>query len=103
MALLRLSILTLIHAYRLLVSPILPRSCRFEPTCSAYAAEAVRRFGAGTGGWLTLRRLVRCHPWGGAGFDPVPETPSLVRPGLRDACSGRTSSCDAAPGAGSAR
>ncbi|MFO1127136.1 MAG: membrane protein insertion efficiency factor YidD [Rhodospirillales bacterium] len=73
MALLRPVMLALIHAYRLLVSPILPLSCRFEPTCSAYGLEAVRRFGGLAGGWLILRRLGRCHPWGGCGYDPVPE------------------------------
>lgn len=69
---LRLLFLTLIHAYRLLLSPLLPPSCRYTPTCSAYGLEAVRRHGALYGGWLTLRRILRCHPWGGQGYDPVP-------------------------------
>jgi len=50
-----------------------PSPCRFLPTCSAYAAEAVERHGAGRGTWLALRRVARCHPWGGRGVDPVPD------------------------------
>ena len=61
-----------VRFYRLFVSPWLGRSCRFEPTCSAYALEALERHGAARGGWLALHRIVRCHPWGGSGFDPVP-------------------------------
>lgn len=53
-------------------SSILPPSCRYDPSCSAYAIEALSRYGAAKGGWLTLRRIGRCHPWGGHGFDPVP-------------------------------
>ena len=59
-------------AYRLLLSPWIGRSCRFTPTCSAYALEALERHGALRGGWLTLRRLGRCQPWGGWGVDDVP-------------------------------
>jgi putative membrane protein insertion efficiency factor len=65
-----------IHVYRYCLSPILPRSCRFEPSCSAYALEALSRHGPVRGSWLTVRRLLRCHPitWlgGRSGFDPVP-------------------------------
>jgi putative membrane protein insertion efficiency factor len=50
-----------------------PSPCRFDPSCSTYALEALEHHGAGRGTWLTLRRLVRCHPWGGMGWDPVPE------------------------------
>jgi hypothetical protein len=64
----------LIRGYQLLISPILPaHSCRFLPTCSAYGMEAIGKHGALRGSWLTLRRLLRCHPWGGSGYDPVPE------------------------------
>jgi putative membrane protein insertion efficiency factor len=71
-----LAIRTMIRAYQLLVAPILPPSCRFYPSCSHYAAEAVARHGARRGSWLALRRLLRCHPWGGSGYDPVPSEPS---------------------------
>lgn len=63
-----------VHAYRLFVSPWLGKNCRFEPTCSAYALEALEKHGAAKGGWLALRRITRCHPWGGQGYDPVPDT-----------------------------
>jgi hypothetical protein len=64
----------LIRSYQLFISPVLPAySCRFLPSCSAYGMEAVERHGAVTGSWLTVRRLLRCHPWGGSGYDPVPD------------------------------
>ena len=59
-------------AYRYLVSPLTPPSCRFAPTCSEYALAAIAGHGAMRGLWLALRRVMRCHPWGGHGFDPVP-------------------------------
>ncbi len=61
-----------IRLYQLLISPVLPHSCRYLPTCSAYALEAIEVHGVLRGGWLALRRLCRCHPWGGSGYDPVP-------------------------------
>ncbi|MBB5222883.1 hypothetical protein HNP73_002830 [Amaricoccus macauensis] len=61
-----------VRAYRLVLSPWVGHSCRFQPTCSAYALEALGRHGALRGSWLTARRLCRCHPWGASGFDPVP-------------------------------
>ena len=65
-----------ILAYRYVLSPLLPRSCRYEPSCSAYALEALREHGPFKGSWLAIRRLARCHPitllGGGAGYDPVP-------------------------------
>jgi putative membrane protein insertion efficiency factor len=66
----------LVRAYQLVISPVLGPSCRFTPTCSAYAIEALAKHGAIKGSWLSLRRLMRCHPWGGMGFDPVPEPES---------------------------
>ena len=65
----------LIRAYQWVVSPLLPRSCRFAPSCSEYAAEAIGRHGVLAGVWLAMRRLARCHPWGGDGYDPVPDHP----------------------------
>ena len=73
MPLLTLLLRGLIRSYQLLVSPMLGPSCRYLPTCSDYAAEAIERHGAVAGTWLALRRLARCHPWGGSGYDPVPE------------------------------
>ncbi|BBK29589.1 putative membrane protein insertion efficiency factor [Allostella humosa] len=72
------------RAYQWVLSPLFPPSCRFEPTCSAYAVEALGRHGALRGSWLTLRRLVRCNPWGSAGYDPVPSP---------DSAPARTPSC----------
>ena len=63
-----------VRAYQWFISPLLPPSCRFEPTCSAYAITAFERHGLLRGGYLTARRLLRCHPWGGRGYDPVPDT-----------------------------
>jgi putative membrane protein insertion efficiency factor len=63
----------LIMGYKRFISPSLPRSCRFYPTCSSYALTSVQRFGAIRGGWLAVRRIVRCNPWNPGGFDPVPE------------------------------
>jgi putative membrane protein insertion efficiency factor len=65
-------ILGLIRLYRYCLSPYFGGQCRFAPTCSCYAEEAVRRHGALRGSWLSLRRLLRCHPWNLGGFDPVP-------------------------------
>lgn len=64
--------LLIIRGYQVGISPWLPPACRYTPTCSAYAAEAIQKYGAVKGGWLATRRLGRCHPWGGSGFDPVP-------------------------------
>ena len=67
------TLLAAIKIYQLTLSPWLGRQCRYLPTCSAYAAESIERFGALRGSWLALKRLARCHPWGGSGYDPVPE------------------------------
>ena len=61
-----------VRAYRLLLSPWLGHSCRYQPTCSSYAIEALQVHGALKGGWLAMKRIGRCHPWGGSGYDPVP-------------------------------
>ncbi len=68
----RVALLGLIRLYQLTLSPWIGRGCRYEPTCSAYATEALTRFGVRRGGWLTVKRIGRCHPWGGSGYDPVP-------------------------------
>jgi putative membrane protein insertion efficiency factor len=65
--------LLLIKIYQYLVSPILPNACRYTPTCSQYGVEAIKRHGPFKGGWLTLKRISRCNPWGGHGHDPVPD------------------------------
>jgi uncharacterized protein len=63
----------LILFYRYCISPLIPPRCRFQPTCSEYAMEALTAHGPFYGGLLALKRIMRCHPWGGSGFDPVPE------------------------------
>ena len=83
-AILRLPVL----AWRYGVSPLMPPSCRFEPSCSAYALEALERHGAIQGSALALRRLARCHPWGGHGYDPVPE-PGAAHPAALPSPEGR--------------
>lgn len=70
--LLRWLVIGLIQFYRGAISPLFPPSCRYTPTCSQYAIEAIRMHGLLRGSWLALRRLSRCHPWGGHGYDPVP-------------------------------
>lgn len=66
-------LMSAVKAYRLLLSPSLGSDCRFEPSCSAYSLEALRQHGAARGSYLTLKRLVRCHPWCEGGLDPVPQ------------------------------
>ena len=68
-------ILGLIRLYQNTLSPFWPSSCRYEPSCSHYTHESVSRFGGWKGGWLAVRRLSRCMPWGGSGYDPVPPGP----------------------------
>jgi putative membrane protein insertion efficiency factor len=69
-----MSLRTLVRGYQLLISPVLAGSCRYHPTCSSYAIEAIDNHGAVLGSWLSLKRILRCHPWGGSGYDPVPES-----------------------------
>lgn len=64
--------LLFIRLYRCCISPMIPPRCRFVPTCSQYALEAVQKYGALKGGWLALKRIARCHPLGGCGHDPLP-------------------------------
>ena len=63
----------LIKIYQLFLSPLLGQNCRFAPSCSAYAIEALQKYGPLRGGLLTVKRMGRCHPWGGSGYDPVPD------------------------------
>jgi putative membrane protein insertion efficiency factor len=72
------TLVTLLRAYRRFVSPLLPPACRFYPTCSQYALEAIERHGALRGAWLAVRRLGRCHPWHAGGVDPVPEADACI-------------------------
>ena len=62
-----------VRGYQIFMSPVLPQTCRFYPSCSCYALEAIREHGAWRGGWLAMKRIGRCHPWARGGFDPVPE------------------------------
>ena len=62
----------LIRFYQKCISPITPAACRYTPTCSQYTLEAIRKYGVIKGGWLGAKRIARCHPWGGSGYDPVP-------------------------------
>jgi len=65
--------IVLLRGYKFLVSPLLGPRCRHLPTCSEYAEEAITKHGLARGGWLSLKRIGRCHPWGSSGYDPVPE------------------------------
>lgn len=62
-----------VYFYRVAISPILPPSCRYTPTCSRYTIEALKKHGPIRGSWLSIKRIVSCNPWGGSGYDPVPE------------------------------
>ncbi len=65
-------LILLIRFYQAAISPYLISSCRYTPSCSVYGVEAIRKYGPFKGGWLTLKRILSCHPWGGSGYDPVP-------------------------------
>lgn len=75
-----LPLVVLVRAYQMFISPLLPSTCRFYPSCSAYSLTALRRFGAIRGTWLTVRRLGRCHPWNPGGVDHVPRRGHDGRP-----------------------
>jgi uncharacterized protein len=66
-------LIVLIKGYRSMISPLFPPTCRFQPTCSQYAMEAIARFGAIRGSWLAMKRILRCHPFHPGGYDPVPQ------------------------------
>lgn len=65
-------LILLIRIYQLILSPFIGNQCRYTPTCSNYGIEAIKKYGAIKGGWLTLKRILSCNPWGGSGYDPVP-------------------------------
>lgn len=65
-------LIVLVKLYQYIVSPLLPGACRYTPSCSVYGEQALRKHGPWRGGWLTLKRFLSCHPWGGHGYDPVP-------------------------------
>lgn len=65
--------IAIIKFYQVAISPYFPSSCRFEPTCSQYSVESLKRFGIFKGGWLSIKRISKCHPWHEGGYDPVPE------------------------------
>lgn len=69
---LRRVLISCVRGYQLMISPHLPPSCRYYPTCSHYAIEALQKYGAWRGGWMAVRRIARCHPFHAGGFDPVP-------------------------------
>ncbi|MBK1733694.1 membrane protein insertion efficiency factor YidD [Halorhodospira abdelmalekii] len=75
----RTIVIVLIRLYQYAISPLLGPRCRFLPTCSEYTAEAIMRYGVIQGGWLGLRRLLKCHPWHPGGFDPVPDRERSLR------------------------
>jgi len=65
--------IALVRFYQLVISPLTPASCRYNPTCSQYTIEAIKEWGILKGGWLSIKRISSCHPWGGSGDDPVPK------------------------------
>jgi len=71
-SLLAFPFILLVKGYQLFISPILPATCRYQPTCSHYTLEALKKYGVFKGLWLGIKRISRCHPWGGSGYDPVP-------------------------------
>lgn len=71
----------LVRIYQYVISPLFPPSCRYTPTCSSYAVEAIRVHGPAKGGWLAAKRIASCHPWGGHGYDPVPPKDDKAKQG----------------------
>ncbi|MBW4494041.1 MAG: membrane protein insertion efficiency factor YidD [Oscillatoria princeps RMCB-10] len=74
----------LIRGYRIFISPLFPPVCRFQPTCSQYALQAIERFGPWRGGWMGIKRILRCHPFHAGGYDPVPEAAETAAEKTRD-------------------
>ena len=90
MKILALPLVWMVRGYQLLISPLLPQSCRYFPSCSSYGVTALQRFGLVRGSYLTVHRILRCHPWSAGGIDHVPETwadrgsPDLAKPRFAD-------------------
>lgn len=80
----KLVLKALIRGYQILISPLLPATCRYTPTCSSYALTAIERFGPIRGGWMAVKRIVRCNPWHEGGYDPVPPIPMVGETSLLD-------------------
>lgn len=80
----KLVLKALIRSYQLLISPLFPATCRYTPTCSSYALTAIERFGPWRGGWMAIKRILRCHPWHAGGYDPVPQIPMVGKTNLSD-------------------
>ena len=77
---LRAILIQVVRFYKVAISPLTPASCRYTPTCSSYAIEALEEYGTARGLWLATKRVCRCHPWGGSGYDPVPAQSSSEHP-----------------------
>jgi putative membrane protein insertion efficiency factor len=73
----------IVRFYQIAISPFTPSTCRYQPTCSHYTIEALQKHGVFSGGWLALKRIFSCHPWGGSGFDPVPDEKGKEKRGLK--------------------
>jgi hypothetical protein len=80
----RTLLILVVRAYQILLSPLLPAACRYQPTCSHYAIEALEKHGALRGSWLAIKRIGRCHPFRAGGYDPVPDPPSSLPSSRRD-------------------
>ena len=80
----RTLLILVVRAYQVVLSPLLPAACRYQPTCSHYAIEALEKHGALRGSWLAVKRIGRCHPFRPGGFDPVPDPPSSLQSPRRD-------------------